>query len=86
MAFAERFFPQIHELFTQGWFKSHPLREEPGGFEGLMDGIKLVRQGKVKGQKLIYRTADRMPASESVVGPVVAKDANTLTPAASVTA
>ncbi|EME40775.1 hypothetical protein DOTSEDRAFT_65424 [Dothistroma septosporum NZE10] len=58
-AFAERFFPFIHALFTDGWFKAHPIREEPGGLEGLLDGVMLLRQGKIRGQKLVYRIADR---------------------------
>ena len=39
---------------------------ESGGFEGLIDGIKLIRQGKIKGQKLIYQTADRKVVVEDV--------------------
>jgi hypothetical protein len=86
VAFAEAFFPQIHELFTQGWFKCHPLKEEAGGFEGLLEGVKLLRQGKIKGQKLIYQTADRKPAVESVPKAGAAMDATPLSPVASVAA
>ncbi|KAE8150737.1 hypothetical protein BDV25DRAFT_129350 [Aspergillus avenaceus] len=57
--FAKNFFPYIHPLFTSGQLKSHPIREEPDGFEGLLDGVSLIRKGQVSGQKLVYRTADR---------------------------
>lgn len=65
-AFAERFFPLIHKLFAENWFKLHPIREETGGFEGLLDGVNLIRNGKVRGTKLVYYTADRKPAKLDV--------------------
>ena len=79
-------FPQIHGLFTQGWFKCHPLKEESGGFEGLIDGVKLLRQGKVKGQKLVYQTADRKVVVEDVPKAEAAMDAHVLAPTVGVTA
>ncbi|KAK6854206.1 hypothetical protein PG995_009299 [Apiospora arundinis] len=59
--FAANFFPLIHPLFTSGQIKPHPTRTEPHGFEGLIDGVGMVRRGLIKGQKLVYRTADRRP-------------------------
>ncbi len=53
--------PKIHPLFEARKLKSHPIRSEPDGFEGLLDGIMLLRKGKVSGQKLVYRTADQRP-------------------------
>lgn len=49
-------------MFEAGEIKSHPIRVEPDGFEGLLDGVALLRKGKVRGEKLIYRTADRRQA------------------------
>ena len=46
-------------MFESGEIKSHPIRTEPDGFEGLLDGVTLLRKGKVSGQKLVYRTQDR---------------------------
>ena len=51
-----------------------------------MDGIKLVRQGKIKGQKLIYNTADRKAVVGSVPKSEVAMDTSSLAPTASVVA
>jgi len=59
---------------------------ESGGFEGLIDGIKLIRQGKIKGQKLIYQTTDRKSEVESVPVSAAAMDAQPLAPAVSVAA
>lgn len=62
--FAARFFPHIHPLFTSGQLRPHPTRIEPNGFEGLLDGVGLIRKGGIRGQKLVYRTADRrVPAT-----------------------
>lgn len=59
--FAINFFPRIHELFSSGELKSHPISKEAGGFEGLLDGVALIRKGEISGKKLVYRTADRKP-------------------------
>ena len=58
-AFAQRFFPYIHPLFASGELKAHPTCQEPGGFEGLLDGVARLRKGQVRGQKLVYKTTDR---------------------------
>lgn len=52
----------MNPIFESGELKSHPIRVEPDGFEGLLDGVTLLRKGKVRGEKLIYRTADRRQA------------------------
>ncbi|KAI1344559.1 putative alcohol dehydrogenase [Xylariaceae sp. FL0016] len=57
--FAHSFFPKIHLMFTAGELKEHPTRVDPDGFEGLLDGVTLLRKGKVRGEKLVYRTAER---------------------------
>ncbi|RYP20948.1 hypothetical protein DL765_002485 [Monosporascus sp. GIB2] len=57
--FAAHFFPHIHPLFTSGKLRPHPTRVEPNGFEGLLDGVGLIRKGAIRGQKLVYRTAER---------------------------
>ena len=59
--FGKAIWPYIHPLFEAGKLKPHPTRSEPDGFEGLLDGVTLLRKGKVSGQKLVYRTADRRP-------------------------
>lgn len=59
--FANTIFPYIYPLFEAGELKSHPIRSGADGFEGLLDGVALLRKGKISGQKLVYRTADRRP-------------------------
>jgi hypothetical protein len=65
--FAANFFPRIHPLFTSGQLQPHPTRVEPDGFEGLLAGVSLIRKGQVKGQKLVYRTADRRASAAVAV-------------------
>ncbi|KAI1503276.1 putative alcohol dehydrogenase [Biscogniauxia marginata] len=62
-AFATDFFPVVHKMFSAGELREHPTRTEPEGFEGLLDGISLVRKGKISGQKLVYRVAERRMAA-----------------------
>ena len=57
--FATKVMPQIQQLFESGKFRPHPTRTEPSGFEGVIEGARCLRQGKVKGQKLVYRTEER---------------------------
>lgn len=85
--FAARFFPHVHPLFEAGLLKPHPTRVEPHGFEGLIDGVGLVRLGKISGQKLVYRTADRKPPAgapepASIDAPVAIQPAAEVTAAA----
>jgi hypothetical protein len=43
-----------------------------------VDGVKLIRQGKIKGQKLVFNTADRKLAAVSVPMSEVAMDSESL--------
>lgn len=58
-AFGREVMPKLHRLFEEGKLSSHPIREEKDGFEGLLDGVDLLRKGKVRGEKLVYRTQER---------------------------
>ena len=58
-AFGREVMPKLHRLFEEGKLSSHPIREEKDGFEGLLDGVDLMRKGKVRGEKLVYRTQER---------------------------
>jgi hypothetical protein len=53
----------MNPIFESGEIKAHPIRVESDGFEGLLDGVALLREGKIRGEKLIYRTADRRQAT-----------------------
>jgi hypothetical protein len=53
----------------------------------LIDGVKLIRQGKIKGQKLIYQTSDRKVVVEDAPkAEAVAMDAQPLAPTVGVAA
>ena len=58
-AFGREVMPKLHRLFEAGMLSPHPVREEKNGFEGLIDGVDLLRKGKVRGEKLVYRTRER---------------------------
>ncbi|ORY13584.1 putative alcohol dehydrogenase [Clohesyomyces aquaticus] len=57
--FKRAIWPYMNPIFEKGELKSHPIRVEPDGFEGLLDGVQLLRKGAVRGEKLIYRTGER---------------------------
>ena len=61
-AFGREVMPKLHRLFEEGKLLAHPVREEKNGFEGLLDGVDLLRKGKGRGEKLVYRTQDRRSA------------------------
>lgn len=60
--FARPFFTVIQQLFDAGKLTPHPTRVEPNGFEGLLDGVNLIRKGEVSGQKLVYRVSEAKSA------------------------
>ncbi|KAF2268087.1 putative zinc-binding dehydrogenase family oxidoreductase [Lojkania enalia] len=57
--FKRAIWPYMNPIFESGEIKPHPIRVEPDGLEGLLEGVHLLKRGKVRGEKLIYRTADR---------------------------
>lgn len=48
-------FEKIQKLLLQGKIRAHPVRVEEGGYQGLLEGVKIIRNGEVSGQKLVYR-------------------------------
>ncbi|KAH0545503.1 hypothetical protein GP486_008441, partial [Trichoglossum hirsutum] len=56
--FQKRFFALAEDLLREGKFKVHPLRVEGAGLKGVLDGMQLMREDKVSGQKLVYRVAE----------------------------
>lgn len=45
------------KLFAQGKLKPHPQMVGDGGLKGVFDGLQKMREGKVSGQKLVYRVS-----------------------------
>ncbi|MCJ1400450.1 hypothetical protein MMC11_003655 [Xylographa trunciseda] len=52
--FAEGFFDEVRDPLLQGKVRFHPPRRCDGGFEGVLDGLNIIRRGEVSGEKLVY--------------------------------
>ena len=57
-AFAEQFLAVVEPLLAQGKIKVHPPKVGPGGFQGVIDGLKLLKANKISGEKLVYNVAE----------------------------
>lgn len=57
-AFAEEFFPVAERLLADGKIRPHPQTVGAGGLRGVLDGMQRMREGKVSGEKLVYRVAE----------------------------
>lgn len=53
-----RFFALADKLLEKGMLKAHPHRLRGGGLEGIFGGLDESKEGKVSGEKLVYRIAD----------------------------
>ncbi|KAH7305179.1 chaperonin 10-like protein [Stachybotrys elegans] len=42
----------------QGWLVGHPYEVIPGGLDGLADGLTQMKDGKVRGKKLLFRVTE----------------------------
>jgi hypothetical protein len=52
----ENWFQTVAEpLLAAGKIKPHPVKVMPGGLNGVTAGWDLYRQGKISGEKLVYR-------------------------------
>lgn len=52
--FAEKFWMMAEKLFAEDKVKVHPPKVNPGELKGVLDGLNLLREGKVSGEKLVY--------------------------------
>ncbi|GLB07515.1 hypothetical protein AtubIFM57258_002858 [Aspergillus tubingensis] len=57
-AHAEKFIPIAENLLNQGKIKVHPPKVGPYGLVGVMDGLKLLKEDKVSGEKLVYNVSE----------------------------
>ncbi|KAJ5124463.1 uncharacterized protein N7515_008288 [Penicillium bovifimosum] len=48
----------IDDLLTQGKIKVHPLKVGQDGFKGVIEGLKLLKENKVSGEKLVYNVSE----------------------------
>ncbi|KAJ6009072.1 hypothetical protein N7499_000974 [Penicillium canescens] len=57
-AHAEKFIPIAEGLLNQGKLKVHPPKVGPNGLQGVMEGLKLLKEDKVSGEKLVYNVSE----------------------------
>jgi hypothetical protein len=50
-----RFGPKLEKLFASGTLKPLEIVCAGVGFEGVLDGLKALNEGKVKGKKIVVR-------------------------------
>jgi len=51
--FGKGWFQTIENLVHAGKLKAHPPQRLKGGFQGILDGVDMLRQHRVSGQKLV---------------------------------
>ena len=52
-AFARRWFLQMARWMEEGKFKPNVVRVVPGGLAGVKEGLKMLEDGKISGEKLV---------------------------------
>jgi hypothetical protein len=55
-AFAEKFASIAEDLLTKGKINARPREVGPDGLDGVFDGLGLLKEGKVSGEKLVYKS------------------------------
>lgn len=55
--FARKWADIADEILMQGLIKVHPSKVMEGGLDGILEGLDLMRNDKVSGQKLVYRVS-----------------------------
>ena len=60
LQFMSMFTGIAQELLAEGKIKPHPVSLRQGGLKGVLDGLQEMREGKVSGEKLVYRV-DQTP-------------------------
>lgn len=52
-SFGVGWYQSLQALLDQGKLKPHPLRELEGQFEGMLKGVKMLKNGEISGEKLV---------------------------------
>ncbi|KAK0115321.1 hypothetical protein ONS96_013780 [Cadophora gregata f. sp. sojae] len=55
---ARKFVGLCDELLREGRIKTHPVSKRDGGLDGILGGMMEMKEGKISGQKLVYRISD----------------------------
>jgi hypothetical protein len=50
---AQSWYQTVQGFIDQGRIKPCPFETIPGGFEGILNGLDMLRNGKVSGKKLV---------------------------------
>lgn len=53
-----RWFKSFQALLDEGKLRAHPVEVLPGGFEGIQNGLKMLKSGSVSGKKLVVCLAE----------------------------
>ncbi|PQE23526.1 zinc-binding oxidoreductase protein [Rutstroemia sp. NJR-2017a BVV2] len=56
--FTEMFWGLSEKLLVEGKVRVHKPRVLPGGLKGALEGLELLKEGKVSGEKLVYNVAE----------------------------
>ena len=56
--FQKNFSSLAEALLAEGKLKAHPPSVRGGGLKGIPEGLQLMKEDKVSGQKLVYRVAE----------------------------
>ncbi|KAF5867476.1 putative zinc-binding oxidoreductase protein [Botrytis fragariae] len=51
-------FALLERLLENGLIKNHPVKIMHGGLKGILEGMREMKEGKVSGEKLIYRVGE----------------------------
>lgn len=55
--FGKQLFESVQKRLDEGRFRPHPVKVSNGGWEGVMEGVEMVRNHEMSGQKLVYAVA-----------------------------
>ncbi|KAF7936234.1 uncharacterized protein EAE98_002453 [Botrytis deweyae] len=54
----KRAFVLLERLLENGLIKNHPVKITHGGLNGILEGMREMQEGKVSGEKLVYRVGE----------------------------
>ena len=60
LVFTEMWIAIAEGLLAEGKIQVHPVGLREGGLRGVLEGWQDMREGKVRGEKLVYRVADTL--------------------------
>ncbi|KAA8567260.1 hypothetical protein EYC84_010295 [Monilinia fructicola] len=55
----KKIFTLLEGLLENGLIRNHPLRIMNGGLAGILEGLREMKEGKVSGEKLVYRIGEQ---------------------------